>query len=417
MAPFLAVILSWTPDGQSGTLLTLFVKTLSVPTLAVELIVITTALVMRLCLRGSPKSPPGFVLCCAAAWLGVAIATATWIAPEPVISWMRTSILLIHISFAWAIFNLCEKGIVKRQHLTNCLMGGLTAVTVALAVFAQTVRDPAAFNWVNGLPGFDNFRRTGYYAAPIIGLCIGSLPRVQGRRRWAFTLIVVSFAFALIFWTGTRGAVAAILASSLVGLVLFPSLRNAQRWGALGAAALAGFLLSSFFPQPAANMSLHRTGDLTSGRTRLWSETWAAIRERPFFGYGEGQVTEVIQSPDFSGVTHPHNLALQTLLAWGVVGTILLLPIAVKLGRCVVRDARTDDGETLPFVMGMIVILLYSSVDGTLFHVQSTCLFATFAGAALSCKERAPSNNQRRKADKIVVTPTGFEPVALRLGI
>jgi hypothetical protein len=56
------------------------------------------------------------------------------------------------------------------------------------------------------------------------------------------------------------------------------------------------------------------------------------------------------------------------------------------------------------------VLLLYSGVDGTLFHVLAASLFAVSAAAAAS----GASPRRKASADpppERLVTPTGFEPV------
>jgi O-antigen ligase len=51
----------------------------------------------------------------------------------------------------------------------------------------------------------------------------------------------------------------------------------------------------------------------------------AAIGQRPLLGWGEAQFNHLIQ-PDI--YAHPHNVILQILLAWGIVGLSLILATA-----------------------------------------------------------------------------------------
>jgi exopolysaccharide production protein ExoQ len=72
--------------------------------------------------------------------------------------------------------------------------------------------------------------------------------------------------------------------------------------------------------------------DLTfTGRTDIWSATWTAIGERPWFGYGIGSVWEDFASQPTAGIeravgfraAHAHNGALELLIETGIVGLVL----------------------------------------------------------------------------------------------
>jgi O-antigen ligase len=117
----------------------------------------------------------------------------------------------------------------------------------------------------------------------------------------------------------------------------------------------------------------------SSGRIELWTQALAAIAERPWFGWGEGMF------PILSGVgfTHPHNVVLQVLLAWGIVGALL---VAVLMGWLARRIHRSVDERGAPFLFAALMLAAASLVDGVLYLNQSTALFAMCI-AVLAAKE------------------------------
>jgi len=78
---------------------------------------------------------------------------------------------------------------------------------------------------------------------------------------------------------------------------------------------------------------------------------------------------------------HPHNVVLQVLLAWGFVGAALLAPLGFMLGRVVVRQGQSDP-RLLPVLAAAIVLAAFSMIDGTLYGIHPTSVFAMGIGLA-----------------------------------
>lgn len=384
LAPLLLVILTWVPEDMVRTPLTLWMKRLAMPALGAELLTILFALLY------APKAPldpmvrklriPLLSL------LLVMFATAFFVAPNPLYAAMRSLIWVVHLLFAAALARLCSAGLVRGRDIVTWLIIGLCGVAAATALFALQLERPGQFNWVNGLPGFDHLRRIGYYAAPVAALCIGSMAIAGSRSRWLIALAGMTLAVALIFWSGSRGGIAAVAAAAVAGLLLFPQARTWQAVAGAASASTGGFFLAQIVPSASVFMGAGRMvakGVGSDSRLMLWKETLDAISARPLFGYGEAQIMHVTALGDKHNFLHPHNFPLQLLLAWGVVGLILVLVIALPLGWRILSETRRRGGKLLPPALAMIAILAFSSVDGTLFHVQSTAIFFTCLGISL----------------------------------
>lgn len=411
-APMAAILLTWAiADGTPPTTIS-FIKHFALPVVVAELLVI--ALALRAGLLAAIARPSPRVLIPGAVLAAIAIGTALWVAPYPQLAEFRNALWLIHVLFACAVWHLRDRGWFGAADLTGALMAGFVASIASLAIFLARLDTLDGFAWMNGLPGFDNVRRVAYYAAPIIGLCIGRLASRHDRRGWLAAFAVAILAFAAIFWNGARGALFALAVAYAAGLCLFPALRRARVWGATAASAVLGALAALALPGAGSFMGIRRmlltnfsadaavpSSGVTSGRAELWRGTLEAIARQPWFGHGEGQLWQVVPAARTFDVAHPHNVVLQILFAWGLIGALCVAVLTVPFALRIIRNAQARGGEWLPPLMAMLVLVPYALIDGTLFHVHAVSLFAACAGLAAV-----------GAANGKMVTPARFEHAA-----
>lgn len=380
------------------------VKAFALPVAAVEILVILIAFFGSG--RWAPTGLGRSRTSAALALLALMIATAAFAAVSPGTAFVRTGLLLIHVAFAWSVFRLGRQGALEAGSMTDGLLAGFLLSGALLILFIGRIEDPSTFAWAHDLPGLDNIRRGAYFAAPIAGLCIGRFAVGRGEAL-ALPVLALTLAIAFIAWSGARGGAAAIAAAVLAGTLLVPALRSLKVMLLTLGASTAGILLAWLYSLQTCYKGFWRmlpgsgsaaTGeayDATSGRTELWAGTWQAILERPLFGHGEGQTAFAVPIGQQTAAFHPHNLVLQILLAWGLVGALLLLYLAIPFARTALATARRQ-GECIAPFMAMLVLLLYSAVDGTLFHVHATGIFAACAG--LVAAYGAPSARDSARA-------------------
>jgi O-antigen ligase len=364
LAPAVMLLLTWQDDiGVNARALKLFLPAV----LGAELLVIYAA--VRSGLRPEmPRAP----LIALIALIAVAFGSAAF-APEPARSLTWTGIWIIHLAFGWAAGRLFD-----REAAPNALMAGFLLFAALLAVRAMS---PVA-DWLYNPPGLDQLRRFAYYAAPIAGMAIGAL---AGQRR-LFPFVVACVAFTMIFWNGARGAVVAVLVAAVAAFIVFPGLRRMAVAPMAVAAVGVGFLISRTFTVEPNTMGTGRMlSGGSSGRDWVWQRTVEAIMERPIFGWGEAQ------SSLFTRFAQPHNLLLQTLLAWGVVGTIFALYLGYAAARRAIPEVRADD-RLLPAAVAAMTLAAYSLVDGTLYHILPTAIFAAMTGMMLTRAVQAPTS-------------------------
>ncbi|HEX2553161.1 MAG TPA: O-antigen ligase family protein [Microvirga sp.] len=388
LAPVALLLLTWRPDGQftgAGNAL----KWLAGPVLVAEFFVVLVALARGGLAALRSAAVPRIASLAAAALAAIAVGTALFAAPDPRIAGILTAVWILHGLYALSVVHLCGTAF-DRGSLTTAIMAGFALFAALIVAFVLAIPDPAAFDWIGGLPAVSNLRHLGFYAGAVLGLCIGRLAVVRSRVGYAATVAVAALAFALPLWNGTRGTFAAVGGALVLGLVLFPHLRRPRVLAGLLAGLVLGGALVSRLPVPNELWGPQRmvatatNGDVSSDRNNLWLVTIGSIATRPLFGHGEGQ----IQAATGRGEIHPHNSVLQVLHAWGFAGAACVFVLALLFARFALRTVRARGGECLPPAMAVIVLAVYSAHDGTLLFPLSVSLAAACAGL-VAARQRA----------------------------
>jgi O-antigen ligase len=111
---------------------------------------------------------------------------------------------------------------------------------------------------------------------------------------------------------------------------------------------------------------------VTTGRTTIWKGVIGAIRERPLFGYGEGQMHTVAP---YATTVQPHESILQIVLAWGLVGLACVVILALAWAVRAVPAIRREQGALVPAFMGMTAVAILSLYDGALYYALPISMF------------------------------------------
>jgi O-antigen ligase len=208
------------------------------------------------------------------------------------------------------------------------------------------------------------------------------------RREWLAGLAAAAAAIGIAMWTGSRGAMLAVVATSIAGLLFAPAMRSARAWG--GALASMGIALSLVAVAPSVQnrlMGLERTvtataqPDVTTGRTAIWANAVGAIQHRPLFGYGEGQMRVVAP---FSIMVQPHNVLLQVAFAWGLLGLACVLVLALAFVARALPAVGRDEGMLTPAFLAMTALATLSLYDGALYSALPISMFMAFGGSVAS---------------------------------
>jgi len=316
---------------------------------------------------------------------------------HPFDSILLSLITLVHLRFCAAIHFLARgERMTDIRALFRWLTLGLGALAV-LTVWRFQLPPPAAsvpggvIEWASALPGFINVRHFGSWSGAITaGLMLALLYGEEDDQH--ATALAYVLAAGLTCWSGTRAALlamAVVAAIALVSLRRWPSRARMLRIVALSALALGlGLLLLPDDPV----FFLYAAGDgqdanaATGGRLALWHATFARWLDAPLFGWGSGSTFWEV----YVGWTHtqPHNVVLQCLISWGVVGAAGALWL---LGRAIVATHRTgiDDARLLPLT-GMLYSLLFMSLlEGMLHYPRFIMMIAVGFALLFAARERS----------------------------
>ena len=298
-----------------------------------------------------------------------------------------------------------------------------SGTAVALIGIAQNVWSNGKIYWVfasgSGTPfgPFVNHNHFAGYMELVLGMALGmfaaevsavrerqSIPGLAGYFSWiwdrtggrALMLAVCSLviAAALSVSLSRGGVLSVLLTAILFSTALFtakvPNSR-AVTLGLLLVLALVAVLVIS----PRVR-SRWQAGLDESGRYRIavWGDTLRMASEFPVTGSGLGSFRSVF--PRFrsfvlqSETTHAENEYLQWLAETGVVGTLILLWIAVVFGsRIGARFAKRKDPYvrclTLGVLFGLFAFLTHNAMDFN-FHIPANAMtFVVLAAIALLC--------------------------------
>ncbi len=277
--------------------------------------------------------------------------------------------LTYYILLALLAFNLAKLGELDGERLGSALViGVLSTLVVGLAgygggwfesgqgIITRTYLNPmaaAALGVCVARVFEDRSASQGYLGnllltALLLFLTIVSLSRAT----WIAATITIAL---LAFRSGRRGYVLILMAVIVLAL-LAPTVRQEISRSESG----------DIFAQA-------RTGAITTGRWKLWTELWQRAEPALPWGHGFGYVwslssEDLFGSPgefqsEESGVVPPHNDFVYLFVEFGIPGVLLLLLFWVQLFRAQGLVA----GSTAPLIARSGSLLLGALVTGLIF--------------------------------------------------
>jgi O-antigen ligase len=306
-----------------------------------------------------------------------------------VLTVVRTTMWLALLTLGLTLFSLF-----KKIPTDDVLKFVLVAVVGSSALYVLLIAGWFAYDGpptgplcTNSMPGFKNVRYTAYFSAPALGFAVVMAASKQAQ----MLLRIATFFVAVCLWmyleyTGARGAVLAIVAAGLVSSVCLP-LRASLRLFIVACLTFCIAIGLIWLIPPAECESFGMVNRLqasvdsdriTTGRAEIWSLCWELIKQRPLFGHGE---IRLYNYSDFA-VTQPHNFVLQSLLAWGFVGTALILALLGELAIRLLHAARNAPWQARPVLFGVLTIAAYGQISGALYHAFPLLIATVLLAAA-----------------------------------
>lgn len=300
----------------------------------------------------------------------------------------RTVMLLGQFFVGLLIYSAVSRISLERIYdfvAASVILGALLYIIIVAGVFYLNGAPQGPGCATQQMPGFNNVRYTGYFVSVAMSVALGLASVVARRWSLAILFIVLVGFWVFVFYTGTRGAIFAVLGTAIFSIIVIP--RSAlKRYIALAVvSSVVGYLC--FLLLPASNCpgfgAVERligsvsSGRITSGRLEVWKVTIELIKERPFLGYGEIQLFRV---SDLT-VTQPHNFFLQTVLTWGLLGAVVVWYWLFVLMFRLIYICKSNGSNSFVIVLGAICILIYSLIDASLYYSYPILIFGTLVSA------------------------------------
>ena len=223
-------------------------------------------------------------------------------------------------------------------------------------------------------------------------------------RRLAVTGFVLCVAALFgIVQLGSRGALLGWLAFLSVGVVLMP--HRLRLIAAAGSATALAFAITTGLSaldllSSDSLFARAQQGQLTggTGRLQLWADVLRAIGERPWLGYGPDGHRVLgccgAYGPYIAKTSQPHNVVLQLLEEFGLIGTILVGALAARLARqqAKPRGWRTlaRENEDIAALIAVLAgMLAFGLVDGPFYYPVPLMVLAALGGLLMAAAHRA----------------------------
>lgn len=249
-----------------------------------------------------------------------------------------------------------------------CLVASLAGTLVALIQFAFHFNDPNMIQFRTASFYF-NANYYGSMMEMVVLLCVYKI-FTHRDVKWYYSFYIVCAVVGM-YLSGSMSAFAALGGGIVVIALLWN--RKVSLYLILGGLLLGGvvlFVVPELFPRIA---EFGRTLGL---REEIWETTIKGIQDSPWFGHGVlGYMDAYIKYQSFQ-TTHAHNLYLNLLLDFGVVGTILFLIVMFQMMRPIIAAFRHHYAKNMRMlVVGQLaVVLFHGMTDVTYLWVQTGML-------------------------------------------
>jgi O-antigen ligase len=394
LSPFLFALASWNPSGERRVSQALAL-TFSLPVTVIEIVVILYGSLTGFSLAAAFRQFPRWAKYVLAALVVIAIATAAF-ADNPIRSSIRTWQLLIHLAFGFVVAYLFQtRWAPLRGRFWAWTVAGTSLYVVATIAWVLAVQDDPDFNWIRFSLGVVNIRQTGFYSTVGAAAALGLAAIAQTRAGYWTAVAAASLMTALTFWSGTRGALVAVVVAFAAASIFVPSVRNWRSIGALVASTAIGAILSLLHQVPHPLYGVLRMWSAstvpdanvaTSSRLEMWRGAIEAARERILFGYGESQFG--VAGLQWSDFNHPHNILLQVLIQWGAIGFVCYFSLAAYLAWRCLAIVRTDSSDAVAPFLVLTALLVMSLYEGSLYHPYPYMMVVLAAAFLLSSEKR-----------------------------
>lgn len=239
--------------------------------------------------------------------------------------------------------------------------------TVSLAMYQLSASHPEGYTV--------DYQTASYMGAFSFGLnlCLlmrlGNVERFKffGARGWRLcSIALLGLQAVLTLLTGGRGGVLLLALFALIAFVLLVKRgMGIKKLFFIGLAAAAALFVANFVME---NQNLEGIARILSGRdnrSNVYDLAWLAFQKNPIVGYGPYGYLDAME-----GIEYPHNIFLELLLTYGIVG------VAFEIGLAMILCIRVKRTGSSGIPTWLAVVAIYSIVR--LFFSSTLLSFSPF---------------------------------------
>ena len=391
----------------------LHIRTLGVPVMLFEVLMIAAIVPLRKAIADQAQTITRGTMILAALWFASITISTILAEPFAAHAMQRHILTLIALLFALAVWGVFRVAPETRRLCLVALASGLAVYTVMAYGFALAMADYAGFDWKKFGMGVSNVRHIGYIAICLTGLSLALFLGNDTRRDERIALGLFAIGVFLVMWSGGRTAAVALLVQMVLTVAI--AQRGKRRRIAtylIGITAIATALASLYVPPDyygpqsifaridAATIEKNLT---THGRPVLWAHAAEFWPQRAWFGHGEGQFRYTLPE-GISRFNHPHNLFLQLLFQWGIIGSALFAGFIGRLLWVHRRSVLERRAMALPAIMVLSGLGAIAMLDGPFFYqipvlVTIVALCALTAEPARATFRKTPEQFAQHQTD------------------
>lgn len=251
------------------------------------------------------------------------------------------------------------------------------------------------FKWLYRLPGYPGLRMYGYSVEVGIaaGLGLFFLSGKQKKQSRIWLTFGISLLWMLLFWGGGRGAFFALVGTVALLFFVVPNFAKTM-WLFCISTITLGTALSIMLPKPSGaygimsriNQTFNSGSidEISTNRLSIWSDAYEIFLNRPFLGHGPAQYRILTSDPDLMIHDQTHNILLESLVSFGIIGTVCLMFLLGKIWLGALLRLRSPHSiSSIPVFLVATTLLAHGLFSGTFFHIHSMFIIAISLGLLL----------------------------------
>ena len=276
--------------------------------------------------------------------------------------------------------------LVRFQPITPHIFRLSVAFSIVLILIGYLQNANGVFDWSHP-PLFGNIRHFGMTIGFFVVLLSGRGD--ADKYESAFIKVARVIGLAMLLWSGSRAPTLGWIAAVAIFLRLRTNEQTVKSVVAESLVAVALAILFNpgdsswvgLFNQFMRSTSSTSLDEISSGRIALWTKTIGALLDhgQVMIGAGgNGFVRLGLYAP--GPIFHPHNIFLQMLTDWGVVGLVLFF--LFFWGSGVVCITHSPYGAVVVALIGYV--LISGQFDASTYHLEHLIYFSIALGILLA---------------------------------